>query len=263
MCGCFMEILILAALIAFLTGFSGFVCGAVFVDMSKSLSRRFHGGLMGFTGGLLIAFVCFEMLPDAFARGSMSLGVIGLALGAGAAAWLEKRAGIAEKAMFDGKKRRAADRSGRNGGNYMRTGLLIASGIALHKLPEGMAMGALLHSDLIAGLYFCGIIALHCFPEGVSIAVPLTKSGVRLKKLIGLFALICLPMGVGSFLGAAADGASGSVTSFCLAFASGIMIYVTCGSILPESKETWRGRFSSAGAAFGFVLGIIATSWPL
>jgi len=249
--------LLFAALIGFLSGFSGFAAAAVFISAAKGLSRRFHGGLMGFTGGLLIAFVCFEMLPEAFESRGLVLGVVGLTLGAAAAAWLEKRAAMAENALISRNSRSAGDKSNRN---YFSTGLMIAAGIALHKLPEGMAMGALLDANLLAGLSFCAIIALHCFPEGVSVAVPLAQGGVKLKNMLGLFALICLPMGVGSFLGAAAGGMSGAIMSFCLAFAGGIMIYVTCGSILPESRQMWRGRFTPAGAALGFILGVVITS---
>lgn len=238
-----MTKIICITLIAYVMGLVGFLGGTLFSVVTHKLGRKFHGMLMGFTAGLLIAFVCFAMLPLAFATSGLEVGVVGILLGVAASALLEN---MMEKTS--------------GGTHALKMGLLITLGVVLHKIPEGMAIGSMLNINMAAGLSMSAIVAIHCFPEAVAVTFSLREGGMSCAKLFAACFLICLPMALGAFFGAALSNISNVFVSLCLSFAGGVMIYVTCGEIIPESKEIWKGSISTVGALAGFALGVILTA---
>lgn len=223
--------------------------GSILSKAAGKLERRFQGALMGFTGGLLIAFICFEMLSPAFMRQNVYLASLGLLLGVILSALFENKALSFSKAidMFNKKK-------------SMKSALLLAFGIAVHNIPEGMALGSMLAISPAQGYKMAIIIAVHCFPEAIAVATPLIESGAKWKHLFLFSALLALPMAIGSGAGASISSVSPLFSSILLSVAGGVMIYITCGEILPESKEIWHGRLSAIGAGLGFIAGVIITA---
>jgi ZIP family zinc transporter len=244
------------ALTGYFTGLCGFLPGIL---LSKGINRRgkrVQGPLMGFTGGLLLAFICFEMLPEAFLGASLYIGVAGMLFGVLACAFFEKRMPSAV-AFLSGKKTAS---SSRETSRFLRTGLLLAVGVALHNVPEGMAVGALLNVSFNAGVRMALIIAVHCLPEAVAVALPLFQSGFSLRWACGLSFLFALPLAAGASCGAFLSGVSPVFVSVCLGFAGGVMLYVTCGEVIPDAKGIWRGRLTTVLAAFGFIAGVLLTA---
>lgn len=201
---------------------------------------------MGFTAGLLLAFVCFEILPVAFITWGLYYGIVGIIIGVIASVFIESK--ISTIQMSNTKKYNY---------NFIKSALLMAFAICIHNIPEGFALGSLLQYNFKSGITMAILICIHCFPESFAICLPLRKSGMSIKSLITYCFILALPMGLGSFVGALLSTFSGLFICLCLSFASGVMLYITCGEMIPESKNIWNGKITSIFSCFGFVLGIV------
>lgn len=244
-----MPTTVFIVIIGYLTGVCGFLPGILLSRTVDKLGRRVQGPLVGFTGGLLLAFICFEMLPQAFDGVAIGVGVTGMLAGVLLCAFTEKRIPkIAERLGADRKQ------------PQMNTGVMLALGVVLHNIPEGIAVGALLNTDVDAGIKMALIIAVHCLPEAIAIALPLIKSGVSIEQLSGAALLFALPLCIGAMIGALLGGVSRVFISVCLGFAGGVMLYITCGEVLPDSRDLWRGRLTTIFATVGFIAGVLLTA---
>lgn len=232
-----------ASAFAYIAAFTGLLVGGILSITTKKQGQRFRGCIMGFTGGLLIAFVCFELLPNAFESGMFYTSIVGMLCGVIATAYFENKViDINKKYEVNGE---------------MKSSLLLAMGIAVHNIPEGLAIGSLFAISRNEGINLCLIIALHCIPEGLAISMAINNSKSNAIKLILLMSVLAIPMGMGSFFGVMLSGISDVLMTLCFSFAGGVMLYITCGEIIPESKEIWSGRLTTIGALLGFILGII------
>ncbi|MDR1558202.1 MAG: ZIP family metal transporter [Clostridiales bacterium] len=225
--------------IGYLTAWSGFFLGSLASIIMKKSGARFLGSMMGFTAGLLISFICFEMLPGPFEEWGLYKGIAAMLLGVLLSAWLEGRMN--------------------NLNRWHKAGLLLTLGVSIHNLPEGMALGSMLHASYAAGISLAIMIAIHCFPEALAVALPLRQAGVSALKLLGSAFIMAIPMGLGAMGGVFFSGLSPRFVDACVCFSGGVMLYIACGEILPESKEIWNGRMPALGAMIGFVIGVMLT----
>ncbi|MDR2648637.1 MAG: ZIP family metal transporter [Clostridiales bacterium] len=227
------------ALIGYLTAWSGFFLGSLASILMKKRGARFLGSMMGFTAGLLISFICFEMLPSSFAQWGIYKGIAAMLLGVFVSAWLEGRMN--------------------NLSRWHKAGLLLTLGVSIHNLPEGMALGSMLNVSYASGISLAIMITIHCFPEALAVALPLRQAGVSAFKLLASAFILALPMGLGTMGGAFFSTLSPRFIDACVCFSGGVMLYIACGEILPESKEIWNGRMPALGAMIGFVIGVMLT----
>ncbi len=235
-------------MIGYLAGLVGFLGGALFSIATKKRGNRFFGTLMGFTAGLLISFVCFEMLPIALENSSFYFGVAGIVAGVCVCA-------VLEKSLTDFKEQLSSSVNAK----YLKTGMLLGLGVMLHNIPEGMALGALTSINLTTGIKIAVIISIHCLAEAIGVFYPLIKSGLHVNRILSYSFVFSLPMAFGSLIGSTISNISTIVLAVSLSFAGGVMLYITCGQVIPESKDIWHGRLSTIGAMAGFVIGVLLT----
>ncbi len=224
-----------AILIALFSGVLGTALGGLLCALLPRVTDKLLSGLLHFTAGLMLAIVCFELLPEAMAY-SVSFGIAGLIAGMAmmlltAAVW-------------------QSDTS-----QTLRTGALVGIGIALHNLPEGLAVGAGYADAPVLGMALCAAIALHDVPEGLAMALPLRAGGVGAGKVVLLTLLAGLPTMLGAGIGLYVGGISHQALALCLALAGGAMLQVTCGSVLPEAQRKSSGRLESFFMAIGVIAG--------
>lgn len=197
---------------------------------------------MGATGGLLLAFICFEMFPKAFDEGGLVITIAGMLSGVVLTAFLESKIAVIAKSAGS------------------RGGALLAVGVALHNIPEGLAIGALFAVDSDAAKKLALLVAIHCLPEGLAVFLPMKRGGMKTADVICLSLAFGFPMGLGAALGGIISTIAATITSGCLGLAGGVMLYIICGDILPESKKIWNGRLTTIGAMLGFAIGVILTA---
>ena len=220
--------------------------GAVGFVLNRS-SKRFLSMLMSFSAGLMIAVVCFDLFPESFAIGSLSTGMAGVVLGALAI--------IICEGLID--RYRQSRGMGRARKNYVEIGILVGIGIALHNLPEGLAIGSGFTALPSYGLGLSLVIALHDIPEGIAMATPMVIGGVGKVKIFLSTILAGIPTGIGAVIGYLLGEISPVFISLCLGFAGGAMLYITCNELIPESQGLYRGRVSSLSLILGVIAGII------
>ncbi len=226
------------------TGVAGTGLGGVLGLFCREKSAAFLSSVLSYAAGAMLAVVTFSLLPEAFSQASLPLVLWGVGAGVAFLTFSES---------FSDKRQKTDS----DCGHMRRLGLVIAIGIALHNLPEGLAIGSGMQAAPGLGFSLMVTILLHDVPEGLSMAIPLQKGRMRPPQAVWICVLSGLPTGVGAFLGAAAGSVSPSVLAFCLSLAAGAMLYVTASDILPQAQTLYPGRIPGAFMILGVITGMI------
>jgi ZIP family zinc transporter len=137
----------------------------------------------------------------------------------------------------------------------LRRTWLFVFAIALHNVPEGLAIGVgyAANNGLRADALATGI-AIQDVPEGLVVAVALLAAGYSrvFAVLIGMASGLVEPLG--AVLGAAVVGHSAMLLPWGLGFAAGAMLFVISHEIIPESHRKGHEAFATSGLMIGFVL---------
>lgn len=203
--------------------------------------RGIVAAVLGFAAGLMSAIVCFGLLPEAAEAGGFVTALLGMAAGI-AAVWL------ASQYLPEGD------------GGLARTSWLVLAAIALHNLPEGLAIGSGWAVMPALGAKLVLVIGLHDFPEGMAITAPMAATQDRLPLRQAFFAMLTgIPTGVGAIVGIWLGNLSPVWMSLCLGFAAGAMLYVTTGEMVPRLHEVKSGH-KTLWQILGFTAGLVV-SW--
>jgi len=169
----------------------------------------------------------------------------GILLGAAALLWLERSLPHEHfiKGM-EGQNRRALRRS-----------WLFVFAIALHNLPEGLAIGvAFAGVDPMRAAALTTGIAIQDVPEGLVVSLALLAVGYSRLLSVGLGMASGLVEPVGACLGALVVGSSAALLPWGLGFAAGAMLFVVSHEIIPESHRKGHEVYATCGLMVGFVL---------
>jgi ZIP family zinc transporter len=130
--------------------------------------------------------------------------------------------------------------------------LLFVMAIAIHNLPEGIAAGVGFGSgDINQARVIAGGIALQNIPEGMVIIGPMLSSGVSKGKTFVCALSTGLVEVVGTFIGYFAVSLASVILPFALAFAGGTMLYVISDEMIPET----HAHGSQRGATYALLVG--------
>ena len=232
--------------IGFLCGMIGTGLGGVFTLFLGNPSKRFMAVLLGFTSGVMISVVCFDLLPEAFDMGGVFISLAGIVMGVGMILVIEQF--IPERV------------SQKYSDDFVRSGILLGIGIAIHNFPEGLAVGSGFAASDYLGLGLAIVIGLHDIPEGIAMAAPLKIGGISRLKILMYTVLAGIPMGIGAFAGELLGEISRTLICLCLSFAGGAMLYITCGELIPKTQNIYKGRISTIGMIIGIICGIIIST---
>ena len=239
------------AIIGLLAGVIGTGAGGLLSVLIKKPTLRFTGTILAFAAGVMLSIVFLTLINEAVVFSGYTAAIVGLGLGMGVFYLLDHflphhHTITEEETPF---------------GSYLKKGTLLALGIGLHNLPEGLAIGSGYAGSDTLGLSLALLIGLHNIPEGMAIAAPLKQGGYSYGKLIAITALAGVPMGLGALIGAAVGGISATVLSLSLGFAAGAMLYIVCDELIPDAYESAGAHLSILGIFLGTVLGILFTAW--
>ena len=250
---------VLAALMATTFTWLLTACGAALVFLFKEMPRKWLDGMLGFTGGVMIAASYWSLLAPSIEM-SESLGYI---------PWLPPAIGFFSGAMFlfgldkliphlhinfykseaEGVKT-----------DWKSTTLLVLA-ITIHNIPEGLAVGVAFGAfaagidgaTLGAAIALAIGIGIQNFPEGVAVSFPLRRKGVSRFRSFWFGQLSAIVEPVAGVAGAVAVFYMQPLLPFALAFAAGAMIYVVIEEVIPETQ---RDKYTDV-AALGFIAGFI------
>ena len=215
----------------------------------KNTSNKFLSFVLSFASGLMIAIVCFDLVPEAIEIGTFANMLFGMIFGIGCMIGCDIL--VQRKFNISAKGKKATN-------SLLKTGIIVSVGLALHNFPEGLAIGSGFEASTKLGFSLALAIALHDVPEGISMAVPMKNGGMKASKVILYVVLSGVTTGIGAFFGAIIGTISQEIICICLAFAAGAMLYIVSGELIPESNKLYRGRMSAIGNIIGFILGLIA-----
>jgi len=236
-------------LIGLLAGVVGTGSGSVIALFIRNPKKELLGFVLGFAGGIMLAIVLIDLIPEAIEAGGFSVAVIGLIMGAALILLLDIY--LPHFHIFETGDELAC---------YIRTGTILGLGIAMHNLPEGIAIGAGYVASPALGFTLALTIALHNVPEGIAMASPLCVGGMRLRRVFFYTGLAGLPMGIGAFIGSTVSNISPLVLSAALGFAGGAMLFIIFNELVPGAQKLSEGHFGTFGAVFGTIAGIVLLS---
>lgn len=233
--------------------------GASLVFFIKNMSRKLMDGMLGFTGGVMIAASYWSLLAPA----------IEMSEGKSVPSWFPAATGFLLGALFLYALDKVMphlhinfDKSEKEGINTQwRSTTLLVLAITLHNIPEGLAVGVAFgaiaadmpHADLGAAVALTLGIGLQNFPEGIAVAMPLRRQGLSRIKSFWYGQLSATVEPIAGVIGAYAVTHAEPILPYALAFAAGAMIYVVIEEVVPETQ---RDRFTDT-STLGFIGGFI------
>ncbi len=228
-------------------GMIGTTIGGIVGAFTNIKSNKFLSFVLEFAAGLMTAVICFDLIPEGLEITNVSVTIVGIFIGIVSMIFCDKIVNFSCK-----------NNSKIRNNNMLKTGIIIAIGLAVHNFPEGLAIGAGFEASTSLGFKLAIAIALHDVPEGVSISLPLKSSGTSKLKAIIITTLSGLTTGLGAFFGAIIGNISQILIGISLCFAAGAMLYIVSCELIPESKRLYKGRFASLGNMIGLIIGILA-----
>ncbi|MDD5017003.1 MAG: ZIP family metal transporter [Eubacteriales bacterium] len=224
-----------SALLGSVVGTAGTVLGgiiAMLIGKRVKASRPY----LAFAGGLMVAVVFFDMLIESAALGGI------IVMGCGTAA-----GGVFFSLL-------APFISHKHEPSLYATGLLVLTGIALHNLPEGLAIGSSLVESERLALSLSLLMLVHNIPEGLAVCLPFRLSGMPVFKMLFLAFLTGMPTAAGALIGTAVGSISRGMVSLCISFAGGAMLYISLKELIPAGGEKKRALFALFGLCSGFIM---------
>lgn len=262
------------------TGMGGFI-GALF----KSDSEKSVSFLLSFAAGVMLSVVCFDLLAEAVTLRSglmhvfLTAGMVMLGYGViFLLNYIIDKNTNHEISHIDDDHPKTADQLSElihsdhyeehKKKNTMSSlfigGLVMACAIALHNMPEGMVIGTSYANEMSksfstfsSGMILAVVIGLHNIPEGMSVSVPLIAGGMTKPKAVLLTAVTGAPTIIGAIIGYSLGSLGPLSLSLSLSFASGAMLYVVFGELLPEAILMWRSKIPALGMLIGLLAGMI------
>jgi len=194
--------------------------------------------LLGFASGVMAAVAIVDLLPTSLLYGSLGTAILGFISGFLLVTGLD----FLLTKLLPGHQASQV---------YLRMGYIIALGIALHDLPEGIAIAAGYSASAHLGPVLTMAIGLHNIPEGMATAAPLRAGGMGYRKILGINALISLVTPLGTLLGLGILQVSPAINAFLLALAAGAMIFIVAEKLVPAALGN-HGIFALLGMLVGF-----------
>jgi ZIP family zinc transporter len=234
--------------------------GAALVFFFKKVHPALFDGLLGFSGGVMIAASFWSLLSPALDMSETIFPVM---------KWLPVASGFLLGALFlyalDKLLPQLNTNFKENESELLKTELkrpvLLVLAITLHNIPEGLAIGVLFGgaalglegTSLSAALVLAIGMAIQNLPEGVAVAMPLRRTGMSIRKSFFYGQLSAIVEPIGGVIGAIAVIYIQPILPFALAFAAGAMIFVVVKEVIPETQ---REKYTDL-AVLGFILGFV------
>jgi ZIP family zinc transporter len=261
------NILLLSLVAGLGTGIGGLIA------VMRTPGRRSFGLLMGITAGVMITLSFLELVNKSWELAGFWTATLGFSAGAffmffldffaphvrfGEAEVRSKTAPEVEPDCSCSDHGRAAQphNGGRNhvtDRKLLKTGILLTIGISIHNLPEGIAVGAgFMHAPEF-GFFIATAILLHNIPEGIATALPLCKSGICKMDSFRAALFSGLTEPIGALIAALFLASFSNLIPFALAFAGGVMVFITLDELIPTAREHGHQHTTAIGIILGAI----------
>lgn len=238
-----MELVLLTAL-----GVGGAtVIGSLIGFIFKNISHKFSDIILSFAAGVMLAAAMLGLIIPSLEYGGkygILITVAGIFAGAVCLNLIDKLVPHLHKIV-------GVEPESHHNANLNKV-LLFVLAIAIHNLPEGIAAGVGFGSgDTTQALIIAGGIALQNIPEGMVIIAPMLAAGISPRKTFILAMITGFVEVIGTLIGYFAVSISTAILPFALAFAGGTMLYVISDEMIPET----HAHGSERGATYSLLVG--------
>ena len=229
------------------------VFGALLGFGFKNISHKFSDTVLSFAAGVMLAAAVLGLVLPSIEYGGkwgLLITVAGIFTGAVSLNAIDKLVPHLHKLA-------GADIEEHRDSNLGKI-LLFVTAIAIHNLPEGIAAGVGFGSGDDTGAIIIALgIALQNIPEGMVIIGPMLSAGVKPGRTF----LIALGTGivevVGTLIGYFAVSIASAILPFALAFAGGTMLYVISDEMIPETHAHGHERGATYALLVGFCIMLV------
>lgn len=225
------------------------LCGGLFIVLGtvialclKTISKRILAVILGFAAGIMLSMTTSDLLPVALEYGSVYFCALGIIIGVGFML-------VIDKFFFTVDRFKGSDTEN----NYMKIGLFIAASVAMHNLPEGIALGAGFEVAHEIGFAMALAIALHNVPEGIGIGAPLKLAKMKSIYILLVALVVALFTLVGTLISFLFADMTGNTLSVFMGFSAGSMLYIISDELIPEGHKN-NPFFANIGFFLGFLL---------
>ena len=236
--------------------------GASLVFFFKDMNRQLFDGMLGFTGGVMIAASYWSLLAPAIAITPES--------NPGVPIWFPAATGFLGGALFLFALDKIMPHLHINFPETEKEGvktkldrtMLLVLAITIHNIPEGLAVGvafgAVAHgmdgATIGSAIALAIGIGIQNFPEGLAVSMPLRRMGVSRFKSFWYGQLSAIVEPLAGVVGAAAVIYAFPILPYALSFAAGAMIYVVIEEVIPETQLDKYADTSTLGFIGGFIV---------
>jgi len=249
-----LDQIIIPFLLTFLAGLS--TVGGSFIFLSpKFCQKKFLGFFLGLSAGAMIYLSFMELIPASikaigffhtnifFFLGIILMTLIDFLI---PHHYLEEKICLGQK-IIDPK--------------LLSTGLIITLGLAIHNLPEGMAVFLSSFGDLKLGILLAFAIALHNIPEGIAVAAPIYHATLNKAKAIKYAFISGVTEPIGGLLAFLflRPYLNEDLLAYIFSLVAGVMVYISLDELLPACFRDNQGH----RALLGIVIGMAVVSMSL
>jgi ZIP family zinc transporter len=266
--------ILIACLLSLFAGLGTGLGGLIAVV--RTPGKRSFGFIMGITAGVMLTLAFHQLVNEAWELAGFFTATMGFAAGAIVMLALDmliphirfgqREPSTPEEAVQpveeDGPWRGRRGR-GRRWGRHrhraidrqlLHAGALLSLGITLHNIPEGIAVGAGYIHMPDFGVMISVAILLHNIPEGIGTALPLAMSGVGRWQAFWVALLSGLAEPIGALAAAAVLSTFSTIVPAALAFAGGVMVFITLDELLPMARQYGHQHYTAVGIILGAIL---------
>ena len=223
---------VITTLLGLFFGTFGTTIGGIIGCSFEKVSNKFLSFILAFASGLMMAIICFELIPEALGLANILNIVSGLLIGIITMIFCD----LLVENKFSKKI---------SSNSLLKIGIIVSLGLAIHNIPEGLAIGSGFDVSAKFGIELAIAICLHDIPEGISMAVPMKSGGMKIGKVILYVILSGITTGIGAFFGAIIGNISEKIIAISLSFAAGAMLYIVSVELVPESNKLYTGKMSA------------------
>jgi zinc transporter, ZIP family len=242
---------------AMLGGSAGFVATAVGAFLAiglRDISTRTQDSMLGFAAGMMLAASAFSLILPGLEAGREMFGsepaaaltvVVGLGLGVLLMLGLD---------YFTPHEHESTGPRGPEFARLNRVWLFVLA-IALHNIPEGMAIGvSFANGDLSVGLPLTTAISIQDIPEGLAVALALRTTGLSARASVLVAAASGLMEPLGALVGIGMSSGFAIAYPVSLGLAAGAMIFVVSHEVIPETHRNGHQTPATLGLMLGFAV---------
>jgi ZIP family zinc transporter len=218
--------------------------GALPVFFIRKVSDRFLDASLGFAAGIMLAATSFSLIIPAIEAGGIWKTVTGIILGTLFLIYSER---------LTPHMHRVTGIKGPS--THLSRLWLFILAITIHNFPEGMAVGVGFGGgDIKSGTVLAIGIGLQNIPEGLAVALPLLREKATRFKAFLVALLTGLVEPIGGIIGISVVSIGSFLLPYGLAFAAGAMLFVISEEIIPETHSRGNDREATIGVIAGFVV---------